>query len=82
MSPPPLKYLIDEDLSPVIAQHLRQEGIDGVHVRDRARLGATDSEVFALAYNEDRVLITANVADFEKLAARSELHGGLILIEE
>lgn len=75
------KILIDEDLSPWVAHRLRVEkSIDAVHVRDRGRLGRTDREVLELAFSEDRILITANVADFERLARASEVHGGIVVV--
>jgi len=55
--------------------------IDAYHVRDRDILGATDHELLERAYQEDRVLVTSNVGDFEKLAQARELHAGIVLIE-
>ena len=34
------------------------------------------------AYAEDRILVTANVGDFEKLARSTDLHRGIILVEQ
>lgn len=45
-------------------------------------LGASDEEVFAKAFAEDRVLVTLNVRDFVKLARMSELHAGVVLFEK
>lgn len=42
---------------------------------------ASDVEVFGRAYDEDRIVVTFNVDDFEKLARECILHSGLILIE-
>jgi predicted nuclease of predicted toxin-antitoxin system len=76
-----LKILIDEDLSPWVAQRLRvDKSVDAVHVRDRGSLGKTDREVLQLAFTEDRILITANVTDFERLARSSEIHGGIVVV--
>jgi predicted nuclease of predicted toxin-antitoxin system len=78
-----MKFLIDEDLSPRVARYLCQEFcFDAIAVRDRGLLGATDPEVLEYAFNEDRILVTANVRDFEKLAAAIEIHAGIILIQE
>lgn len=78
MNPP--KLLVDENLSPTIAVTLRSEGTDAIHVRDRALNSASDEEVFALAYAEDRIVVTFNINDFEELARNCELHGGLIML--
>ncbi len=77
-----VKLLLDENLSPSIAVLLCQDGVDAAHVRDRGMTGATDAEVLERAYAEDRILVTANVEDFEKLARARELHVGIILVEE
>ena len=76
-----VKLLLDENLSPAAAIALRADGIDAYHVRDRQILGSADHELLERAYEEDRVLATSNVADFEKLAAARELHAGIVLIE-
>ena len=44
--------------------------------------GATDAEVLERAYEEDRILVTANVGDVEKLAKARDLHGGIVLVED
>lgn len=77
-----VKLLLDENVSPAVAITLCKQGIDVVHVRDRAMTGATDAEVLEKAYEEDRILVTANVGDFEKLAKARDLHGGIVLVED
>jgi len=77
-----VKLLLDENLSPAVAVALRRSGLDVVHVRDRGLRGATDLQVLNAAFDEDRVLATANVADFRKLARSRDLHAGIILIED
>jgi predicted nuclease of predicted toxin-antitoxin system len=80
---PPLRLLIDKDLSPTVAQALRElDGLDAVAVRDRGKLAATDREVMELAFAESRILVTANVDDFASLAATRELHTGIVLLVE
>ncbi len=81
--PRSVKLLVDEDLSPRVAQRLREEdGIDAVHVRDRGQLGALDHQVLELAFAEDRILVTSNVRDFRRLASSRELHCGIVLVVE
>lgn len=77
-----MKLFLDENLSPRVAATLaRENGVDVCHVRDRGMLSANDSEVLERAFEEDRILITANVADFERLAHARELHPGIVLLE-
>lgn len=77
-----MKLLLDENLSPKVAEWLRQDGVDAVHLRDRGLLHLPDHRVLERAYEEDRVLVTANVADFVKLAQARDLHAGILLIED
>ena len=77
----PPKLLLDENLSPAIAVTLAQEGVDVAHVRDRGLLNATDPIVFARAFQEDRIVVTSNVGDFEQLARGVQVHCGLVLLE-
>jgi predicted nuclease of predicted toxin-antitoxin system len=76
-----MKFIIDEDLSPRVARYLCQEYcFDAIAVRDRGLLGATDPEVLEYALKEDRILVTANIRDFEKLAGATEIHAGIVLM--
>ena len=75
-----MKFLIDEDLSPKVAERLRIEGgLDVIHVRERDLLGKPDPIILQRAYEEDRILVTANVKDFQRLARARELHPGIVL---
>lgn len=76
-----MKFLIDEDLSPKVAEWLRvEDGIDAIHVRDRGLLGYPDPVILQKAYEEDRILVTANVKDFQRLARSHTLHPGIVLV--
>jgi predicted nuclease of predicted toxin-antitoxin system len=76
-----MKFIIDEDLSPRVARYLCQEFcFDAIAIRDRGLLGATDPEVLEYAFKEDRILVTANIRDFEKLASAAEIYAGIVLM--
>lgn len=78
-----MKLLLDENISPKVAIALAsQDGIDACAIRDRGLLGATDTEVLEYAYSQDRILVTANIADFLKLARAREIHAGIILLAD
>lgn len=80
-----MKALVDEQLSPQIAELLAERGYDVVAVADRSDLvGRSDRIVLEVATSELRAVVTNNIKDFRPLAAerlaRGQAHGGLILL--
>ena len=60
--------LLDEMLSPTIADQLRQRGRDAYAITERSDLvGLPDEQVLGLGADEDRVLVTLNIADLRRL---------------
>jgi predicted nuclease of predicted toxin-antitoxin system len=45
-------------------------------------LGVSDLQILEYAFNEDRIIVTANVGDFEKFAKAFEVHAGIVFIVE
>jgi predicted nuclease of predicted toxin-antitoxin system len=72
--------LLDENTSPRIIPRLWEYDVDAVHVRDRGLLRAADHELWKLAINEARTIVTINGRDFRKLAQRTQQHPGIIVI--
>ena len=65
-----MKALLDEHLSPQIAELLRGAGYDVLAVADRHDLVAcSDRVVFEAATAEGRAVVTNNIKDFRPLAA-------------
>ena len=77
------KLLLDEDVWLGLAGTLRDRGFDVVHVYEVQRGEMSDADQLAYAAQENRVLLTHNAKDFERLAAEyffgARPHAGLIV---
>jgi predicted nuclease of predicted toxin-antitoxin system len=75
------RFLIDENLSPLLARHLRTaHGFDAVHVQELGLRGASDADILGHAIAEDRIIMTSNADDFRTLGARAPAHPELAVI--
>ena len=69
-----------------IAEQLRRRGHDAIAVTEHPELRAlADEEIFAVAQEKHRAVMTENIADFVPLADRADLrsqpHHGLVLVD-
>jgi predicted nuclease of predicted toxin-antitoxin system len=74
-----MRFLVDNNLAPILAEHLKTAGHDAVHVRDYGLEAATDPVVLARARGERRILISADT-DFGTLLAREKASSPSILL--
>jgi predicted nuclease of predicted toxin-antitoxin system len=65
-----VRFLVDQNLSPLLADELRRAGHDVVHTRDIDLRTAGDEVILQRALDDDRVLISADT-DFGFLLADS-----------
>ena len=72
-----MKLLIDEMLSPDVAEALRERGHDVESVKGDAALeGRSDADVLQHARDQERAVFTNNVSDFSRLHAAAVAPGG------
>jgi predicted nuclease of predicted toxin-antitoxin system len=82
-----LKLLLDEHLSPEIARQLRERGHDVVAVGERPGLrGRPDRAHFASLPDEQRAIVTRDLADFRPLLVEALRRGaktyGLVCVPQ
>jgi len=74
-----VKLLLDQNLSPLLADELVTRGHDAVHVRSRGMSTASDPAILEAAATEARTVVSANT-DFGELLARTNASSPSVLL--
>jgi Domain of unknown function (DUF5615) len=80
-----VKLLLDEEISGKVAERLRDRGRDVTAVTDDPGFrGLGDPDLFEVAQEQGRALVTYNRVDFEPIireyAAENSAHHGLVIV--
>lgn len=79
-----MQFLLDENLSPTVAEVARGLGLDVVGVHDVGRRGLADHEQLEFAAAQERVLVTRNRDDFIRLTVAfyqvGQPHCGVLIV--
>jgi predicted nuclease of predicted toxin-antitoxin system len=74
-----MRFLVDNALSPAVADRLRECGHDAIHVRDIGLSNAEDKVIFAEAAKTERVILSADTDFGTLLALRGDKKPSVIL---
>jgi predicted nuclease of predicted toxin-antitoxin system len=77
-----LRFLVDNALSPLVAEGLARRGHDAIHVRDLAMADAPDAKILARAREDRRIVVTADLDFGALLGALSTRTPSLLLFRK
>ena len=76
----PTRWLIDECLSPRLADKAASRSVEASHVTRRGLKGRPDPVIAQWCVANDHAFVTNNARDFRRIYGRLEVHPGLAII--
>ena len=81
-----IKLYLDEDIDPLLAEVLRDRGLDCISTHESGNRGRADLDQLVFATRQGRAILTFNVKDFVRLAqefdASGKSHKGIIVSDQ
>ncbi|MEC4812781.1 MAG: DUF5615 family PIN-like protein [Scytonema sp. PMC 1069.18] len=77
-----MRFLIDNALSPAIAEGLRSAGYEAIHVRELGLQAADDTDLFTLAASAGQTIVSVDTDFGTLLALRAERSPSFILFRK
>ena len=79
-----MRFLLDEDLPPRVAEIARGLGLDVISVHELGRQGISDRDQLRFASEDERIFLTRNHRDFIELTVEfyraGEAYAGVLLV--
>jgi hypothetical protein len=80
------RLYLDEDVDPLLARILTARGYDVLTTQEAHRVSSSDTNQLVFATQEQRVLLTHNIAHFNRLArdwaAQGQEHPGIVVSDQ
>ena len=74
------RFLIDENLSPVLVEPARRRGFEAMHVNHLGLRTETDWDLLKVVAQQDWLLVTNNAIEFRGRYREIELHPGVVFL--
>ncbi|MBV9749368.1 MAG: DUF5615 family PIN-like protein [Acetobacteraceae bacterium] len=78
--PPAPRFLIDENLSPLLVEPARARGFEAMHVNHLGLRTEADWDLLRVAAAQDWVLVTNNAIEFRGRYRKIEVHPGVVFL--
>lgn len=79
-APPAPRFLVDENLSPLLVGPARARGFEAAHVNHLGLHTETDWDLLRVVAAQDWVLVTNNAIEFRGRYRAIELHPGVVFL--